>query len=81
MSGRKGALNKKRLLCYIFLLCFLAGIHHGRIAIWQGEDPEPKWILPYSADFLPKSDLAALEKGIRIESSEELTRFLEDFCS
>ena len=66
---------------YILSLAFLVGIHRGRIAIWSGEDPEPKYTLPYSASLLPEADRKELEKGILIESTQELTRFLEDFCS
>lgn len=71
----------KRYQCYILLASFLVGIHNGRIAIWQGEDPQPKMILPYSADLLPEEDRIVLENGIRLDCREDLTRFLEDFCS
>ncbi len=71
----------KKLVCYVILFTLLVGIHRGRIAIWKDEDPEPYCILPYSADLLPETDRKALEKGIYLRSREELTRFLEDFCS
>ena len=71
----------KRYLYCIMLVSFLAGIHNGRIAIWQGEDPQPKLILPYSTQLLPDGDRIALEKGIRLNSREELIRFMEDYCS
>ena len=71
----------RKNIYYIMILTVLAGIHNGRIALWYGEDPEPKFVLPYSADLLPEKDRLALERGIRIENQEELTRFLEDFCS
>ena len=71
---------KEYLYC-ILLAGFLIGIHNGRIAIWQGEDPQPKAILPYSAELLPEADRIALQNGIRLNSREDLTRFLEDFCS
>lgn len=74
-------MNTRRFLSGILLLTFLAGIHRGRIAIWQGDDPQPKWVLPYRADLLPEKDRVALEKGIRLESPKDLTRFLEDYCS
>ena len=74
-------MNRKRSYYYIMLLTLLVGIHRGRIAVWTGEDPEPRYILPYSADLLPEGDRRALEKGIRLHSREELSRFLEDFCS
>lgn len=71
----------KRYLSYIMLAGFLVGIHNGRIAIWQGEDPQPKTVLPYPADLLPEADRVALEKGIRLDTREELIRFMEDHCS
>lgn len=74
-------MKRNRYIYYIIIIGFLAGIHRGRIAIWQGEDPMPSIVLPYSAKLLPESDRAALERGIRLQSREELTRFLEDFCS
>ena len=74
-------MKRKRYIYYIIVVMFLAGIHEGKIAIWQADDPQPKYLLPYSVALLPQTDRIALEKGIRIHSSEELTRFLEDFCS
>ena len=65
----------------LILLGYLAGIYHGRIALWHGEDPEPDTVFPYEASLLPPADQAALEKGIPIHSGSELIRFIEDFCS
>ena len=74
-------MKRKRYIYYIIVVMFLAGIHEGKIAIWQADDPQPKYLLPYSAALLPQTDRIALEKGIRLRSRRELTRFLEDFCS
>ena len=71
----------RRYLSYILLAGILVGIHNGRLAVWQGEDPQPSVILPYPADLLPEADRMALEKGIRMESKEDLIRFMEDYCS
>ena len=38
-------------------------------------------IFPYQAQFLPVADLQALEKGIFIDSTDELNRLLEDYLS
>ena len=65
----------------IMLLGFMAGIYHGKIALWYGEDPEPHMILPYYASMLPAADQAALEQGIHLPSGDALIRFLEDYCS
>ena len=71
----------RKIIPYILSLAFLVGIHRGYIAIWNGEDPEPEYTLPYSVALLPEADQKELEKGIFIQSSQELSRFLEDFCS
>lgn len=70
-----------RIHYYILIAGYLAGIWHGRIAIWQDEDPEPGIILPYYASILPDADRLALEQGIRIHDDRELIRFMEDYCS
>ena len=75
---------KKKKILYInviMLLGFMAGIYHGRITLWYGDDPEPHIVLPYCASMLPEVDQAALKKGIRLPSGDALTRFLEDYCS
>ena len=74
-------MKNRKHIHYILSLTFLIGIHRGRIAIWHGEDPEPECTLPYSASLLPEADRKALEKGIYIQSREELTQIIEDFCS
>ena len=71
----------RRVTSAIMALTFLSGIYRGYIAIWQTEDPQPKWVLPYSADLLPQKDRLTLSQGIRLHSREDLTRFLEDYCS
>jgi hypothetical protein len=38
-------------------------------------------VFPYRAEMLPAADRQALEKGIRIESEDELARLLEDYLS
>ena len=65
----------------IILLGYIAGIYHGKVALWYGEDPEPHIILPYHASLLPEADQTALEKGIPLKNGEALIRFLEDYCS
>ena len=74
-------MRERRMIHYILLLCFLAGIYRGHVAIWQRDDPEPMITLPYLADLLPKADRLALSRGIPLNTQEDLTRFLEDFCS
>lgn len=75
---------KKKQIPYlniIILLGYLAGIYHGKIALWYGEDPEPYIILPYYASTLPAADQAALRNGIRLPTDDDLIQFMEDYCS
>lgn len=74
-------MNLQKYMCCLLLLGYLVGVHQGRIALWQGEDPEPIYVSPYSASSLPKADQTALEQGIPIQSKEDLIRLMEDFCS
>lgn len=73
---------KYRFCIYIVLFFgFLLGIHEGKIALWQNEDPEPIKVFPFYAKFLPAADRRALEEGIRFESEEDLKRLLTDYMS
>ena len=74
-------MKRNTIVCYMLLAGFLIGIHDGRIAIWQGEDPKPVTVLPYPAELLPETDRIALEKGIHLDTREDLIRFMEDYCS
>lgn len=63
------------------ILTVLLGIHRGFVALWLPGEEEPAVVFPYSARSLPPSDREALEKGISIETPEELDRIIEDFLS
>lgn len=69
------------LLTHLMLLTFLLGIHNGRVALWKEPDPEPMKVFPYPVSALPNEVRQALEKGIRIDSMEDLDKLLENFCS
>lgn len=70
-----------RFLATVLLATVLLGIHEGRIALWKDDDPEPYKIFSYGIDLLPDAARRALEKGIRVESVEELNRLLEAYLS
>ncbi len=73
---------KKRGHIYLSLvLAFLIGNYRGYIALWTGGGEKPTEIYPYSVASLPLADQAALEKGIVINTQEELNRLLEDYLS
>ena len=69
---------------YLYLtlfFAFLLGSHNGFVALWKDSDPEPLQVFPYQVTSLPVEDQKLLEKGIRIESTGELMRLLEDYLS
>lgn len=68
-------------ICCIVLFGFMLGIHEGKIALWEGDDPEPVYIYPYSAQLLPLADQSALEDGIHFHSRHDLERLLGDYLS
>ncbi len=69
------------LRALVLVLGFLLGIQDGRIALWKDGQAQPVEVFPIQAKMLPEADRKALEEGIAIENSSELTRILEDFLS
>ena len=53
--------------------------HGGRLAVFAAEGGEPLRVYDVYIHLLPESDVAALQKGIPVESEERLDRLLEDF--
>ena len=74
-------MRKGKILAYLLLFGFLLGIHDGKIALWQDEDPKPIRVFPYRAELLPPSDQQALQNGIPIEDAHHLSRLLQDYLS
>ncbi len=73
---------KKRKICLSMLIFgFLLGIQDGRIALWRDGEAAPVQVFPYAASSLPAEDQARLERGIPIESREDLIRLIEDYLS
>ncbi len=70
-----------RLLCMSVLLGFLLGTYHGRLAVWRDNDPQPYRVYPCPIYLLPKKEQDALLRGIRIDSMDDLSNFLENFLS
>lgn len=71
--------GKSIWLCLFF--AFILGSHNGYVALWEGNDPQPKKVFPYSVSSLPPADQQRLKEGIPIESKEELIRLVEDYLS
>lgn len=72
---------KKAHMYFSLFFLFILGCRDGYIALWKDSDPEPVRVFPYSVASLPEADRQALEKGIRLESREELLALLEDYLS
>lgn len=60
---------------------FLLGTHDGFVALWISPGAAPDRIFPYSVSSLPPEDQIRLEKGIQINTKEELLALLEDYLS
>ena len=74
-------LKSIRYLYFTLIFGFLLGISDGYVALWKTGNPKPVEIFSYQAKFLPVADQQALEKGIFIDSTDELNRLLEDYLS
>ncbi len=71
----------RRFLCSSLLLGFLLGTYQGRLAVWKGDDPEPYRVYPCPVYLLPQKERQALQRGIRIDSMDDVSDFLKNFLS
>ena len=62
-------------LCFTFLL----GLRDGKIVLWRKDSAEPVKVFPYPVSLLPPEAVDALEKGIPIESEEELRKLIRQY--
>jgi hypothetical protein len=70
-----------QLLCLMLAAGYLLGIHNGKIALWNGDDPNPIRVFPYSVSKLPEEARKMLEAGIPVESMEQLRQLAETYLS
>lgn len=63
------------------MLTFILGVRDGNIALWREGTAEPLRVFPYRVSTLPPEARAALEKGISIESREQLEALAENYLS
>lgn len=71
--------TQKQIATFAILAGLLLGVKNGYIALWKDEDPQPFRVFPIRVDSLPVADQLQLQKGIRINSVEELLRLAEDY--
>lgn len=74
-------MKKSRTVWLALAFSFILGSHNGYVALWEGDDPEPKKVFPYSVSSLPQADQKRLEEGIHVESKRELIQLVEDYLS
>lgn len=70
-----------RDLCAFLLFGFLLGVHKGQVALWKDGQSIPWKVFPYPVAALPVQTQRALEKGIVINSMEQLDKALENLLS
>ena len=73
-------MKKIQKLYLTFALSFLLGVHNGNVALWT-DGEEPARVFPCPVSMLPADARAALEKGVRVESLEELEQLAENYLS
>ncbi len=75
-------MNKRKrssLLCSCLLLGLLLGSYKGSLALWRDQDPIPYKIFPYPVSALPPEAQRDLQKGIPIDSIEDVQSLLEKY--
>ena len=74
-------MRRLHILYCIITLAFLLGTYQGYVELWEGEDPLPVKVFPYSVKLFPEEDRQILEDGIRIRDLPELAARIEDLIS
>lgn len=72
---------KQILLTNLLLFGFILGIHEGKVALWKDGQKKPVKVFPYQASMLPEVDQKRLEKGIHVDSLNELYEMIQDYFS
>lgn len=60
---------------------FVVSEYQGNIAIFEKNKPSPIKVTDVQIIDLPKQDRELLKKGIQVNTKEELSNILEDYCS
>ena len=74
-------MKKFRHVYLALILSFILGIHEGNIALWKEGAAAPVRVFPYQVRTLPAEARSALEKGIPIDSIEQLEALAENYLS
>ena len=60
---------------------FVFSEYQGNIAVFEKDNPLPVKITDVQIVDLPREDRELLKKGIKVNTKEELSNILEDYCS
>ncbi|MBE6907391.1 BofC C-terminal domain-containing protein [Marasmitruncus massiliensis] len=60
---------------------YLLRTYEGKLAVFTTDLVEPDMVFDVYVRTLPAADQKALEKGVRVETYEELTALIEDYIS
>lgn len=69
----------KKHAALVLLLGFLLGIHEGKLALWRDGTEKPEQVYDIRADSLPPADRLVLDRGMQLESREEVWQVLENY--
>ena len=72
---------RKIILPMALMLSFFIGSYNGRLALWKGDDPTPCKVFPCPIILLPQKVQDQLKYGVRLDTMDDVNRFLENFLS
>ncbi len=67
------------LMMCILMTGFLLGIYRGKVALWKDDDPAPYKVFPIPASQISQPARGLLERGIPLESMDQLTELIEKY--
>lgn len=73
--------NEEKIVCKKSESEFLIKEYNGNVAVFENGKSFPFKTTETMVKDLPVADRELLKKGISVESKEELSRILEDYCS
>ena len=73
--------KKSKIVCAATLLYLVLGAWKGYVAIFEGENEEPRQIFPNMVASLPQADQDALNGGRYVRTEEQMQQLLEDYLS
>lgn len=71
----------KTILPIALMLSFFISSYNGRLALWKGDDPTPCKVFPCPIILLPQKVQDQLKYGVRLDTMDDVNRFLENFLS